>query len=154
MGTLPSIMYKGINSCTQSPLFCGIANLADLHVQADNLTDTELLFSSTTIADWIIPAIYMGHIGAVVWLKPPWASQISEGKHSLIVGKERSSGYIRLGRLTIIPPLPPPPTHTLAHTHHYYYSIYYYNHISCVCVCVCAYLRMSLYGFFLWVPSI
>ena len=103
----------------------GIINLDELHMQADDLTDTRLLFSSTTIADWIIPAIYMGHIGAVVWLKPPWASQISEGKHNLIVGKDRSSGYVRLVLSTIylnmshlsfaIPP--PPYTHPL--THHY-----------------------------------
>ena len=111
-----SITHRGTSSCTQ--LLANSMNLADLYMQADDLTDTRLLFSSTTIADWIIPAIYMGHIGAVVWLKPPWATQISEGKHNLIVGKDRSSGYIRLGCLTIhhhwshlLPP-PPPPPHT------------------------------------------
>lgn len=71
-------------------------------LQADELTDKELLFSSTSIADWIIPAIYMGHIGSVVWLKPPWALQIAEGQYSLVVGRDRSTGYIRLGQDVIV----------------------------------------------------
>lgn len=70
-------------------------------MQADSLMDTELLFSSTSIADWIIPAIYMGHIGSMVWLKPPWASQMSEGKHTLYVGRDRCSGYIRYGSVMV-----------------------------------------------------
>ena len=64
-------------------------------MQADEVTDKEQLFSSTDIADWIIPAVYMGHLSSVVWLKPPWAMQIAEGKHSLIVGRDKTTGYIR-----------------------------------------------------------
>ena len=64
-------------------------------VQADEVTDKELLFSSTDIADWIIPAVYAGHLSSMVWLKPPWALQITEGKHSLTVGRDKTTGYIR-----------------------------------------------------------
>ena len=64
-------------------------------IQADEVTDKDQLFSCTDIADWIIPAVYMGHLSSVVWLKPPWAMQIAEGKHSLIVGRDKTTGYIR-----------------------------------------------------------
>jgi len=63
--------------------------------QADDVSDKDLVYSSTTIADWILPAIYMGHVGSVVWVKPPWAEQMPEGQHTLVVGKEMSSGHIR-----------------------------------------------------------
>lgn len=75
--------------------FISFAGQYCYRMQADEVTDKELLFSSTDIADWIIPAIYMGHFSSVVWLKPPWALQITEGQHSLIVGRDKTTGYIR-----------------------------------------------------------
>lgn len=64
-------------------------------MQADEVTDKEELYSSTSIADWILPMVYMGHIGGVVWVKPPWAEQIPGGRHNLVVGKDKNSGHIR-----------------------------------------------------------
>ena len=48
-----------------------------------------------SIAEWILPAVYMGHIGSVVWLKPPWSSQMSDGEYCLVVGREEGSGHLR-----------------------------------------------------------
>jgi hypothetical protein len=59
------------------------------------VTNKDMLFGKASIADWILPAIYMGHIGRVVWVKPPWANQITDGSYHLCVGKERTSGHLR-----------------------------------------------------------
>ena len=47
-----------------------------------------VLLSSVSIADWILPGVYMGHFGRVVWVKPPWARQIPDGTYELCVGKD------------------------------------------------------------------
>ncbi len=70
------------------------------HTQADRLTHTAELFSSTSIADWILPTLYSGHVGGVVWLKPPWAEQIPDGEYCLIVGKDKSSGHVRYNEVS------------------------------------------------------
>ncbi len=67
--------------------------------QADDISDKEMLFSKTDIADWILPAIYMGHIERVVWIKPPWAEQILDGPHRLCLGRDKNSGQLRSGFL-------------------------------------------------------
>ncbi len=66
-----------------------------LPLQADECTDKEKLFAFTSIAEWILPAVYMGHITCVVWVKPPWGLQMAEGTHTLHVGKDPTTGHIR-----------------------------------------------------------
>ena len=65
------------------------------YTQADELLNTQLLYSQTSIADWILPAIYIGHISCMVWMKSSWCFQIPEGRHQLIVGKDKISSHIR-----------------------------------------------------------
>ena len=59
------------------------------------MTDKASLFASASIAEWILPALYMGHFGRVVWVKPPWAHQIPAGGHDLCVGRDKATGHIR-----------------------------------------------------------
>ncbi|NWW81125.1 CE022 protein, partial [Climacteris rufus] len=70
--------------------------LIPVNMPADTVFDKEALFSELSIENWIIPAVYAGHISQVVWLHPPWAQQISEGKHNFLVGKDLSTTTIRV----------------------------------------------------------
>ncbi|NXA11489.1 CE022 protein, partial [Sapayoa aenigma] len=70
--------------------------LIPVNMPADTVFDKETLFSELSIENWIMPAVYAGHISQVVWLHPPWAQQISEGKHSFLVGKDVSTTTIRV----------------------------------------------------------
>lgn len=71
-------------------------DLLSPNLQADDFYDKEKLFAYTSIAEWILPAIYVGHVDWVVWIKPPWALQIDEGTHDLTVGKDVASGHVRV----------------------------------------------------------
>ena len=47
-----------------------------------------------SIENWILPAVYAGHFSSIVWIKPPWASQISEGLHQFEIGCHSDTGNI------------------------------------------------------------
>ncbi|XP_072184550.1 UPF0489 protein C5orf22 homolog [Excalfactoria chinensis] len=70
--------------------------LIPVNMPADTVFDKEALFNELSIENWIMPAVYAGHISQVVWLHPPWAQQISEGKHNFFVGKDMSTTTIRV----------------------------------------------------------
>ncbi|NWI94920.1 CE022 protein, partial [Pitta sordida] len=70
--------------------------LIPVNMPADTVFDKETLFSELSIENWIIPAVYAGHISQVIWLHPPWAQQIAEGKHNFLVGKDVSTTTIRV----------------------------------------------------------
>ncbi|XP_075600985.1 UPF0489 protein C5orf22 homolog isoform X2 [Balearica regulorum gibbericeps] len=70
--------------------------LIPVNMPADTVFDKEALFSELSIENWIMPAVYAGHISQVVWLHPPWAQQISEGKHHFLIGKDLSTTTIRV----------------------------------------------------------
>lgn len=70
--------------------------LIPVNMPADTVFDKEALFNELSIENWIMPAVYAGHISQVVWLHPPWAQQISEGKHNFFVGKDISTTTIRV----------------------------------------------------------
>uniref|UniRef100_A0A8D0FMB3 Chromosome 5 open reading frame 22 n=1 Tax=Strix occidentalis caurina TaxID=311401 RepID=A0A8D0FMB3_STROC len=70
--------------------------LIPVNMPADTVFDKEALFSELSIENWIMPAVYAGHISQVVWLHPPWAQQISEGKHHFLIGKDISTTTIRV----------------------------------------------------------
>ncbi|KAJ1519531.1 hypothetical protein ONE63_004812 [Megalurothrips usitatus] len=54
------------------------------------------LFDSLSIENWILPAAYAGHFHKIVWVKPPWCSQIKEGLHTFQIGEEIWSNGIRV----------------------------------------------------------
>ncbi|NXP23999.1 CE022 protein, partial [Scytalopus superciliaris] len=70
--------------------------LIPVNMPADTVFDKETLFSELSIENWIMPAVYAGHISQVIWFHPPWAHQISEGKHNFLVGKDVSTTTIRV----------------------------------------------------------
>ncbi|NXA49593.1 CE022 protein, partial [Nothocercus julius] len=70
--------------------------LIPVNMPADTVFDKETLFSELSIENWIMPAVYAGHISQVIWLHPPWAQQISEGKHDFLIGKDISTTTIRV----------------------------------------------------------
>ncbi|NXF91001.1 CE022 protein, partial [Eubucco bourcierii] len=70
--------------------------LIPVNMPADTVFDKEALFSELSIENWIMPAVYAGHISQVLWLHPPWAQQISEGKHTFLIGKDVSTTTIRV----------------------------------------------------------
>jgi hypothetical protein len=98
---LPYI-YRAIGS--KHLPFCGITLLhfdshpdlmAPLDMKAENVYDTEILFDVVSIADWILPAVYVGHIKKIIWIKPPWSEQISDQTLCFNVGKHKVEGTIR-----------------------------------------------------------
>ncbi|CAH2050657.1 unnamed protein product, partial [Iphiclides podalirius] len=48
------------------------------------------------IENWIMPAAAAGHIGRVVWLRPPWAKQFADGTCVMQVGDHPLSGLLRV----------------------------------------------------------
>ena len=62
---------------------------------ADLVFDKDVLLDSVSIADWILPAVYAGHLGCIVWIKPQWANQMHDGVYKLGVGKHLIKGQMR-----------------------------------------------------------
>lgn len=48
------------------------------------------------IENWIVPAVAAGHIDRVVWLRPPWAKQFTDGTRTFNVGDDPRTGYLRV----------------------------------------------------------
>lgn len=64
------------------------------NMPADYVLDKVRLFDAISIENWIMPAVYAGHITELVWLKPPWATQIPEGRTEFQIGNH--CGFIRV----------------------------------------------------------
>ena len=62
---------------------------------ADIVYDKEVLYEKISIADWILPAVYAGHINCVIWVKPQWADQMHDGVYNFKVGRHKQSGFLR-----------------------------------------------------------
>lgn len=41
------------------------------------------------IAQWILPAVYGGHVASVWWVRPAWSGQIADGVYDVTVGRAR-----------------------------------------------------------------
>lgn len=68
-------------------------------MKADVVNDKYKLFDTVSIENWILPASFAGHINTIIWVKPPWANQISDGNHNFAIGKEESSELIKVTSL-------------------------------------------------------
>ncbi|XP_052817687.1 UPF0489 protein C5orf22 homolog [Mya arenaria] len=69
--------------------------LIPLDMPADTVFMKEKLYGCLSIENWIMPAVYAGHISHVVWVKPPWCSQIHNTVTEFVVGKCQQTGCIR-----------------------------------------------------------
>lgn len=54
---------------------------------AEYIYDRRNLLESLSIENWIVPAMFAQHITEVAWVRPPWAHQIDDGCHKLVVGE-------------------------------------------------------------------
>ncbi|XP_014600246.1 PREDICTED: UPF0489 protein C5orf22 homolog [Polistes canadensis] len=66
------------------------------YMPAGNVWDKEKLFADISIENWIMPAVYAGHFRYLIWVKPPWAKQLSDGVLEFFIGKHKSNGTVRL----------------------------------------------------------
>ncbi|XP_014661957.1 PREDICTED: UPF0489 protein C5orf22 homolog isoform X2 [Priapulus caudatus] len=63
---------------------------------ADDVYHKDKVYDTVGIADWIMPAVYAGHISTIVWLKPPWATQFPNGTSKFYIGKHITNHCIRV----------------------------------------------------------
>lgn len=70
--------------------------LIEAHLKATDTFNKNHLYSSVSIATWLVPLLYAGHIKTVIWVKPPWAHQIPDGKCEFWVGECKETGNIKL----------------------------------------------------------
>jgi len=47
-------------------------------------------------AEFILPAVFAGHVTRVTWVRPPWARQLPDGLHRFHVGVEKASARLRV----------------------------------------------------------
>ena len=59
------------------------------------LKHTCFVFRNVSIENWIMPLIYAGHIDVILWVKPPWCTQIEDKSIHFYVGKCVSTGTLR-----------------------------------------------------------
>nr|XP_022343654.1 UPF0489 protein C5orf22 homolog [Crassostrea virginica] len=62
---------------------------------ADEVFKKESLYENVSIENWIMPMIYAGHIDVILWVKPPWCTQIEDKSIHFYVGKCVSTGTLR-----------------------------------------------------------
>ncbi|KYN17359.1 putative ATP-dependent RNA helicase DDX20 [Trachymyrmex cornetzi] len=62
---------------------------------ADTVWDKNQLFSEISIENWILPAAYAGHLKNLIWVKPPWANQMTDSVLTFLIGKQKETGLIR-----------------------------------------------------------
>ncbi|GAB1610400.1 hypothetical protein Ahia01_001326100, partial [Argonauta hians] len=70
--------------------------LAPNDLLAQDVYSKHTLYDSVSIATWLMPLLYAGHVTTVVWVKPPWADQIEDGTYSFWVGQCATTGLIRV----------------------------------------------------------
>ncbi|XP_033102658.1 UPF0489 protein C5orf22 homolog [Anneissia japonica] len=65
-------------------------------MKANVVCNKQALFENLSIENWIMPAMYSGHLHHVVWVKPPWANQLELGQTTFHIGTHSESQKIRV----------------------------------------------------------
>nr|XP_031837450.1 UPF0489 protein C5orf22 homolog [Nomia melanderi] len=63
---------------------------------ADTVWEKEELYKKVSLESWILPSVYAGHLKHLIWVKPPWSTQLPEGVISFVIGKHKETGKIRM----------------------------------------------------------
>lgn len=63
-------------------------------IPAQCVYEKEELLHAVSIENWIMPAVYAGHLNDLVWMKPFWARQMPDGDHDFTIGDH--DGLIRV----------------------------------------------------------
>lgn len=69
--------------------------LIDRKLKGEEARSGRNLLPLLQIENWIVPAAAAGHIDTVVWLRPPWSQQMTDGTREIYVGDD-PSGYLRV----------------------------------------------------------
>ena len=87
------------------------------NIDPEDYFSKDKLFDAIHIATWLTPTAYAGHVSTIVWLKPPWSSQMNstpkDRPEQLIIGCDKRTNRVRCV-------------------------------FVCVCVCVCARARVRV----------
>ncbi|XP_026758977.2 UPF0489 protein C5orf22 [Galleria mellonella] len=70
--------------------------LIDRKLKGEEARSGKKLLPLLQIENWIVPAAAAGHIGHVVWLRPPWATQFTDGTRIIRVGDHPRTGLLRV----------------------------------------------------------
>ncbi|KAL4716854.1 hypothetical protein ACJJTC_012665 [Scirpophaga incertulas] len=70
--------------------------LIDRKMKGEEARSGKKLLPLLQIENWIVPAAAAGHMGRIVWLRPPWARQFSDGSRVIQVGDDAKTGLLRL----------------------------------------------------------
>lgn len=55
-------------------------------MSSETVFNRRVLLESLSIENWLIPLMYAEHVNETIWVKPPWANQLPNGTHKLMVG--------------------------------------------------------------------
>lgn len=65
-------------------------------MSADYVYNKSKLYDTISIEDWILPAAYGGHLKHLVWIKPPWAKQMTDGTRIFHIGATKNDNTIKV----------------------------------------------------------
>ncbi|KAJ2948130.1 hypothetical protein O0L34_g9929 [Tuta absoluta] len=70
--------------------------LIDRKLKGAEARSGKALLPLLQIENWIVPAAAAGHLARVVWLRPPWAKQFTDGTRTIHVGDHPTTGLLRV----------------------------------------------------------
>lgn len=70
--------------------------LIDRKLKGEEARSGRQLLPLLQIENWIVPAAAAGYISRVVWIRPPWATQFSDGTRQIQVGDDAATGFLRV----------------------------------------------------------
>ena len=60
-------------------------------IKASDMSNIYGLYEKLSIENWILPACFLGVIDTIIWIKPPWSTQIKQGHFEFKIGRHKDS---------------------------------------------------------------